>query len=235
MLTLWGFGRLFPFSELFDNPGQSLIQSAEDLLSWFRIGRYLQCPPRKEPQDIRFATSPTRPSYTQLRTFRQGRASCREDGVNCIERPVDQIHNFSVWRAVQRESLNRSDNTGEQAGKIREDGEWKMRPPPSAREEGTVNNSQQGRKKCIKKKTCKLLAKDLQSLKRETTRNLLASSGTIFHNCNLPEISTRTRSQDLKVFGKVRKAETSSLVNGLLHPKMKMLSLITYLHIVPNM
>ncbi len=32
---------------------------------------------------------------------------CREDGVNCTERPVDQIHNLLVWRAVQRESLNR--------------------------------------------------------------------------------------------------------------------------------
>ncbi len=26
--ALWGFGPLFPFSEFFDNPGQSLIQSA---------------------------------------------------------------------------------------------------------------------------------------------------------------------------------------------------------------
>ncbi len=60
------------FSEFFDNPGQSLIQSAEDPLSWFRIGRYLQCPPRKEPLDTRSATSPTRPSCSQLRTFRQG-------------------------------------------------------------------------------------------------------------------------------------------------------------------
>ncbi len=57
--ALWGFGQLFPFSEFFDNPGQSLIQSAKYLLSWFRIGKY-QCPPRKEPQDTRFATSPTR-------------------------------------------------------------------------------------------------------------------------------------------------------------------------------
>ncbi len=69
--ALWGFGQLFPFSEFFDNPGQSLIQSAKYLLSWFWIGRY-QCPPRKEPPDTRFATSPTRPSYSQLRTFRQG-------------------------------------------------------------------------------------------------------------------------------------------------------------------
>ncbi len=109
------------FSEFFDNPGQSLIQSAEDLLSWFRIGRYLQCPPRKEPLDTRSATSPTRPSCSQLRTFRQGSQvppNPREDGVNCVERPVDQIHNFSVWRAVQRESLNRRDETREQAGKI---------------------------------------------------------------------------------------------------------------------
>ncbi len=33
--------------------------------------------------------------------------SSRKDGVNSAERPVDQIHNFLVWRAVQRESLNR--------------------------------------------------------------------------------------------------------------------------------
>ncbi len=70
--ALWGFGQLFPFSEFFDNPGQSLIQKAEDLLSWFRIGRYLQCPPQKEPLDTRSATSPTRPSCSQLRTFRRG-------------------------------------------------------------------------------------------------------------------------------------------------------------------
>ncbi len=70
--ALWGFGQLFPSSELFDNPGQSLIQSAKYLLSWFRIGRYLQCPPRKEPLDTRSATSPTHPSYSWLRTSRQG-------------------------------------------------------------------------------------------------------------------------------------------------------------------
>ncbi len=57
----------------FDNPGQSLIQSAKYLLSWYRIGRYLQCPPRKEPPDIRFATSPTHPSYSRLRTSHQGK------------------------------------------------------------------------------------------------------------------------------------------------------------------
>ncbi len=62
---------LFPSSEFFDNPGQSLIQSAKYLLSWYRIGRYLQCPPQKEPPDIRFATSPTHPSYSRLRTSRQ--------------------------------------------------------------------------------------------------------------------------------------------------------------------
>ncbi len=40
-----------PVFRIFDNPGQSLIQTAKYLLSWFRIGRYLQCPPRKEPPD----------------------------------------------------------------------------------------------------------------------------------------------------------------------------------------
>ncbi len=70
--ALWGFGQLFPFSEFFDNPGQSLIRSAKDLLSWFRIGRYLQCPPRKEPLNTRYTTLSTRPSCSQLQTFRQG-------------------------------------------------------------------------------------------------------------------------------------------------------------------
>ncbi len=112
--ALWGFGQLFPFSEFLDNPGQSLIQSAKYLLSWFRIGRY-QCPPRKEPQDTPFTTSPTRPSYSRLRTFRQGSQVPRNpsfDSVNCIKRPV----NILVWRAVQRESLTRQ---GSKAGKIR--------------------------------------------------------------------------------------------------------------------
>ncbi len=118
--ALWGFGQLFPFSELFDNPGQSLIQSAKYLLSWFRIGRYLQCPPRKEPQDTRFATSPTHPSYSPLGTFRRAvrfPETQVSDSVNCIKRPVDQIHNLLVWRAVQRESLNT--RQGSKAGKIR--------------------------------------------------------------------------------------------------------------------
>ncbi len=138
--ALWGFGQLFPFSEFFDNPGQSLIQSAEDLLSWFRIGRYLQCPPRKELQDTQFATSPTRPSYSRLRTFRRGSQVPRNpsfDSVNCIKRPVDQIHNLLVWRAVQRESLNT--RQGSKAGKIRvRTGREKMWLPPLRAKEKRV-------------------------------------------------------------------------------------------------
>ncbi len=109
--ALWDFGQLFPSSEFFDNPGQSLIQSAKYLLSWCRKGRYLQCPPRKEPPDIRFATSPTRHRIAgcerPVRTnrFPRTQTSCWEDGVNRAERPVDQIHNLLVWRAVQRESF----------------------------------------------------------------------------------------------------------------------------------
>ncbi len=64
------FGQLFPSSEFSDNPGQSLIQSAEYLLSWCRKGRYPQRPPRKEPPDTRFATSPCIP-YIRPRTSRQ--------------------------------------------------------------------------------------------------------------------------------------------------------------------
>ncbi len=114
--ALWGFGQLFPFSEFFDYPGQSLIQSAKYLLSWFRIGRY-QCPPRKEPQDTRLATSPTRHRI----------AGC-EHSVRAVRFPETQvsivsialrdqlIHNILVWRAVQRKSLTRQ---GSKAGKIR--------------------------------------------------------------------------------------------------------------------
>ncbi len=36
----------------FDNPGQSLIQSAKYLLSWYRIGRYLQCPPLRVKREV---------------------------------------------------------------------------------------------------------------------------------------------------------------------------------------
>ncbi len=110
--ALWGFGQLFPFSEFFDNPGQSLIQSAKYLLSWFRIGRY-QCPPRKEPQDTRFATSPTRHRIAGCE--RSVRAVSQVSIVSIALR--DQlIHNILVWRAVQRESLTRQ---GSKAGKIR--------------------------------------------------------------------------------------------------------------------
>ncbi len=138
--ALWGFGQLFPFSEFFDNPGQSLIQSAEDLLSWCRKGRY-QCPPRKEPPDTRVHRVTRCERSVGADRFPRTQASRREDGVNCAERPVDQIHNLSVWRAVQRESLNRWDETSEQAGKKGENGEWKMRPPPlSAKGRKTITS-----------------------------------------------------------------------------------------------
>ncbi len=126
--ALWGFGQLFPSSEFFDNPGKSLIQSAKYLLSWFRIGRYLQCPPRKEPQDIRSATSPTRHRIARWeRSVGADRFPETQVSVSIALR--DQlIHNISVWRAVQRESLTRQ---GSKAGKIRvRTGREKMRPPP---------------------------------------------------------------------------------------------------------
>ncbi len=114
--ALWGFGQLFPFSEFFDNPGQSLIQSAKYLLSWFRIGRY-QCPPRKEPQDTWFATSPTR---HRIAGYERSVGAVRfpETQVSIVSIALrDQlIHNILVWRAVQRESLTRQ---GSKAGKIR--------------------------------------------------------------------------------------------------------------------
>ncbi len=113
--ALWGFGQLVPFSEFFDNPGKSLIQSAKYLLSWFRIGRY-QCPPRKELQDTRFATSPTRHRIAGCeRSVRAVRFPETQVSVSIALR--DQlIHNILVWRAVQRESLTRQ---GSKAGKIR--------------------------------------------------------------------------------------------------------------------
>jgi len=95
------------FLNFFDNPGQSLIQSAKYLLSWFRIGRYLQCPPRKEPQDIRFATSPMRPSYSQLRTFRQGRQVPRNPKMVSIELRDQLIKSIiSQFEEQCRESLS---------------------------------------------------------------------------------------------------------------------------------
>ncbi len=127
LVRLW---KLFPFSEFFDNPGQSLIQSAEDLLSWFRIGRYLQCPPRKEPLDTRSATRVHRVASCERSVravrFPRTQASRREDCVNCVERPVDQIHNFQFGEQC-RESLSidtRQDKRASRENKG-EDGEWK--------------------------------------------------------------------------------------------------------------
>ncbi len=114
--ALWGFGQLFPFSEFFDNPGQSLIQSAKYLLSWFRKGRY-QCPPRKEPPDTRFATSPTRHRIAGCeRSVRAVRFPETQVSIVSIALRDRLIHNILVWRAVQRESLTRQ---GSKAGKIR--------------------------------------------------------------------------------------------------------------------
>ncbi len=114
--ALWGFRQLFPFSEFFDNPGQSLIQSAKYLLSWFRIGRY-QCPPRKEPQDTRFTTSPTRHRIPSCeRSVRAVRFPETQVSIVSIALRDQLIHNILVWRAVQRESLTRQ---GSKAGKIR--------------------------------------------------------------------------------------------------------------------
>ncbi len=114
--ALWGFGQLFPFSEFFDNPGKSLIQSAKYLLSWFRIGRY-QCPPRTELQDTRFATSPTRHRIAGCeRPVRAVRFPETQVSMVSIALRDQLIHNILVWRAVQRESLTRQ---GSKAGKIR--------------------------------------------------------------------------------------------------------------------
>ncbi len=80
------------------------------------------------------------PSYSRLRTFRQGSQVPRNpsfDSVNCIKRPVDQIHNLLVCRAVQRESLNT--RQGSKAGKIRvRTGREKMRLPPLRAKEKRV-------------------------------------------------------------------------------------------------
>ncbi len=114
--ALWGFGQLSPFSEFFDNPGQSLIQSAKYLLSWFRKGRY-QCPPGKEPPDTRFATSPTRHRIAGCeRSIRAVRFPETQVSIVSIALRDQLIHNILVWRAVQRESLTRQ---GSKAGKIR--------------------------------------------------------------------------------------------------------------------
>ncbi|CAI9605783.1 unnamed protein product, partial [Staurois parvus] len=50
---------------------------------------------------------------------------------------------------------------------------------------------QQGCKKQVEKKRCKLTAKDLRRTKREATRTPLSSSAVIFQNCNIPEVPRR--------------------------------------------
>ncbi len=127
--ALWGFGQLFPFSEFFDNPGQ--IQSAKYLLSWFRIGRY-QCPPRKEPQDTRFATSPTRHRIAGCeRSVRAVRFPETQVSIVSIALRDQLIHNILVWRAVQRVSHETREQSREDKG---EDGERKRPPPLRAKE-----------------------------------------------------------------------------------------------------
>ncbi len=114
--SLVRLGQLFPSSEFFDNPGQSLIQSAKYLLSWFRIGRYLQCPPRKEPQDTRFATSPTRPSYSPLRTFRRGSQVPRNPSIMVSIALRDQLIKSIIFQFGEqcRESLSIRDKGAKQ-------------------------------------------------------------------------------------------------------------------------
>ncbi len=104
--ALWGFGQLFTFSEFFDNPGQSLIQSAKYLLSWFRIGRY-QCPPRKEPQDTRFATSPTRHRIAGCeRSVRAVRFPETQVSIVSIALRDQLIRNILVWVTTVKISLS---------------------------------------------------------------------------------------------------------------------------------
>ncbi len=71
-------------------------------------------------------------------------ASRREDGVNCVERPVDQIHDFSVLRSnAERVSqvLHDTRQESRQEGKKGEDGELeKMRPPPLRAKEEVHHN-----------------------------------------------------------------------------------------------
>ncbi len=134
--ALWGFGQLFPFSEFFDNPGQSLIQSAKYLLSWFQIGRY-QCPPRKEPPDTRFATSPTRHRIAGCeRSVRAVRFPETQVSIVSIALRDQLIHNILVWRAVQRVSHETREQSREDKG---EDGERKWPPPLRAKEKREKN------------------------------------------------------------------------------------------------
>ncbi len=131
--ALWGFGQLFPFSEFFDNPGQSLIQSAKYLLSWCRKGRY-QCPPRKEPQDTRFATSPTRHRIAGCeRSVRTVRFPETQVSMVSIALRDQLIHNiFSLESSAERVSHKTREQSREDKG---EDGERKRPPPLRARRE----------------------------------------------------------------------------------------------------
>ncbi|CAL9698388.1 unnamed protein product [Knipowitschia caucasica] len=76
-----------------------------------------------------------------------------------------------------------------------------------------VANSQQGRKKRVETKRCKVTAIDMRRIKREATRNPLSSSAVIFQNCNLPGVSRSTRCSVLRDMTKVRKAEKRPPLN----------------------
>ena len=78
---------------------------------------------------------------------------------------------------------------------------------------GFVANSQQGRKKRVAKKRCKLTTKHLRRIRREATRNPLSSSAAIFHNGNLPGGSRSTRCSVLRDVAEVREAETRPPLN----------------------
>lgn len=78
-----------------------------------------------------------------------------------------------------------------------------------------VANSQLGSKKCMWKKRRKWTAKDLTRIKRQTTRNPLSSSATVFQNCNLPGVFRSTRCQVLRDMAKVKKTETRPPLNKI--------------------
>ncbi len=112
-----------------------------------RIGRYLQCPPRKEPLTHDNATLSTRPSCSQPQTFRQGSRVPQNPNFSsrrwCQIAWEDHLIKSIIFEEQCRESLSIDetwqDNRASRENKG-EDGEKKMRPPPlSAKEEGRIS------------------------------------------------------------------------------------------------
>ena len=76
-----------------------------------------------------------------------------------------------------------------------------------------VSNSQKHRKSRVEKKRRKVTEADLRQVKRELTRNPLATSSAIFKACELTHLSRSTRCSILRDMGAVKKAQKRPPLN----------------------